>query len=753
MQKNYKDPIHAYAPMPASVVATRIRLGSWFQRNPLAVQILAIAALIAGATYLTWRVIFTLPGANPVFFWPLFLAEAFGYVTFFIMVFEAWRIAPTPRLKPLDVPVDILIATYNEELDVVLPTVVGALKVRGNTTVWLCDDGRRPEMKKLAKRFGINYQVRPDNKHAKAGNINAVLPKLKGELILVLDADHVPSPDFLEATSGYFADPKIALIQTAHSFRNHNSVMHEEEGRHEQSLFFDVLLPGRNRLKSVFWCGSAGLLRRSALVEVGGMATETSTEDFETSLLLQVSGYEIKYHNEHLVQGLAPDNLNSYIIQRFRWAQGTLGSYRKGHRRAWSPKLNNSQRLSYTGGLLYHITPVQRLTYTLSLFAVALFAAKPFGFAGDMFLWFWGSWVILSMTAVVGLERGVSHPFEGMRNNLIVLEAFLRALPSMFTTKEMKFVVTPKNEVDLGGWPAVKLLRLPLFLTVLTIGALTVRWADVLSGSIYSWHFLSPLEPSALTIGTSFGVLEAGIITSMAVRVYNRRQYRKLWRFPVDLPALAEGHKARIIDLHHAGAGVIVASSALIGDGVGQKIALAIQCKTVDGKTTVAQGILTVSNVGPYSQGGTTVRVGGPIEWRSNAALDTVVEQCYVVEPYVARNIAWARRAPRIPVELEAKLGELAATCIDISISGAAFLAEEDKWQIGDTVNVTLRLEDGVEVLGALTVRNVTITEDEWFRIGGETAWAETSWLYRYTTLAMVPDFKRKRSPIPIFSV
>lgn len=66
---------------------------------------------------------------------------------------------------------------------------------------------------------------------------------------------------------------------------------------------------------------------------------------------------------------------------------------------------------------------------------------------------------------------------------------------------------------------------------------------------------------------------------------------------------------------------------------------------------------------------------------------------------------------------------------------------------------IQLRQGDGVEVLGALTVRNVTITEDEWFRIGGETAWAETSWLYRYTTLAMVPDFKRKRSPIPIFSV
>ena len=108
--------------------------------------------------------------------------------------------------------------------------------------------------------------------------------------------------------------------------------MHEEEGRNEQSLFFDVLLPGRNRLKSVFWCGSAALLRRSALMEIGGLATVTVTEDYETSLHLRLKGYLGIYHNEHLIQGLAPDNLTSYVIQRFRWAQGNLQLFRPSMR-------------------------------------------------------------------------------------------------------------------------------------------------------------------------------------------------------------------------------------------------------------------------------------------------------------------------------------------------------------------------------------------------------------------------------------
>ncbi|WP_138315074.1 glycosyltransferase family 2 protein [Rhodoluna limnophila] len=750
MEKNPQEPTQPYAPMPASVVKTRLRLGSWFQQHPTVGKFVSIVALGAGSFYLWWRLVFTLPDANPFFFWPLFLAEAFGFVTFLILVVEAWEIPLTPRLPPLDLAVDIIIATYDEDIDIILPTVIGALQVRGRTTIWLCDDGRREEMRLLAEKYGINYQVRDNNRYAKAGNINAVLPKLKGDLILVLDADHVPSPDFLEATTGYFSDPKLALVQTAHSFRNHNSVMHEEVGRHEQSLFFDVLLPGRNRLKSVFWCGSAGLIRRAALVSVGGMAIATSTEDFETSLSLQVAGYEIKYHNEHLVQGLAPDNLEAYTIQRFRWAQGTIGSYRKGGRKAWSPKLSFAQRFSYTGGLIYHVTPLQRLAYTVSILAVTLFAIQPVGYAGEYYLYFWGAWVLLSMLAVSALERGVTQPLEGIRNHLIVFEAFLNALPSMFSNKEMPFVVTPKNEVDLGGWRSVKLLRLPIIITSITLLALLIRWVDLYLTAVTGQGFLTPITATGIIVASIFGVVEAAIVFSMTARVYNRRQYRKLWRFPVSLAAKVAGDKAKCIDLHHAGAGVIVAKSTVddLAIAEGSRVPFTIQCRTTEGSSILARGVLAVSNVRPYSEAGATVRLGGPVEWNTDTDRDAVVEHCYVVEPYVARNQAWARRAPRVPVSLSANLAELPANCIDLSIYGAAFMCETDAWAVGEIVPVSLTLEDGLVVRGNLEVKNVILGEDEWFRIGGTTQWAETSWLHRYTTLAMVPA-SRNRSVLP----
>ena len=725
-----------YSPVPTSVRKTDLGLGSWFQSRPQLIKFLAILGALGGAAYISFRLIVTLPGANPVFFWPLFLAEAFGYLTYLILVWDAWEIKPTPRLNPLDVAVDVLITTYNEDIEIVEPTIIGALKIRGNTTIWLCDDGRRSEFKKLAKRYGINYQVRDDNKHAKAGNINAVLPKLTGDLALILDADHVPSPDFLEATSGYFADEKVALVQTAHSFRNHNSVMHKSQGRHEQSLFFDVLLPGRNRVKSVFWCGSAGLLRRSALVEIGGMATYTSTEDFETTLKLRVAGYEMRYHNEHIVQGLAPDNLESYIVQRFRWAQGTLASYRKGYRLAWSRKLPLRERISYFGGLVYYVTPLQRAAYAISVWSLLFFGVVPVGYAGVWYLAFWGSWVAFSLLAVAALERGSTQPFEGVRNNMIALEAFYKAMPSMFSKKPLHFAVTPKNEVDLGGWPAIKLLRLPIAIGLITVAALIYRWAAIGSYALWGWSWMPPLDPNALYIATGFAVLESAILGRLAYASFKRRQMRRLWRFPVDLTATADGHSAKCIDMHQAGVALVIPKQALPKN---LQLKFSINCRSVDGQHQVAHGVLSIKNVGPYSERGTVVRVGGEVEWKNNESRQIAIEQCYVVEPHAARNRFWSRRAPRVPVEFAAKVGNEQATCIDVSIGGAAFSIKNPSLQVGDEIEVVMTLDENRSAIGVLEVRGLSEYKDGLTRVGGIMTWQSEGWLAEYTTIAMVP--------------
>ncbi len=112
----------------------------------------------------------------------------------------------------------------------------------------------------------------------RAGNINAVLPWVQGDLLLVLDTDHVASPGILEGMTGYFADDRVALSQSAHSFRNLNSVPHDESGLHGPSLFFGELIPGHNRLGSVFWCASVAVIGLRALREAVGPVVELATQ-------------------------------------------------------------------------------------------------------------------------------------------------------------------------------------------------------------------------------------------------------------------------------------------------------------------------------------------------------------------------------------------------------------------------------------------------------------------------------------------
>lgn len=731
----------AYAPLPSSVVPTGLRVGSWFQRHERLAQLLGVIAVALGLTYLVWRVTATREGADPVFFWVLLAAEVMGFAAFVIMVIEAWHLASTPRLPPRRSTVDIVIATYDEDIDVVEPTIAGAVQIRGETVIHLCDDGRRPEMKALAERYGVRYVTRADNAHAKAGNINAVLPSLTGELLLILDADHVASPDILEALSGYFDDAQIALVQSAHSFRNHNSVMHVETGRHEQSLFFDVLLPGRNRLASVFWCGSAALIRTSALRDVGGIATQTSTEDFETSLLLQAAGYRLVYHNEHLVQGLAPDTLRAYAVQRARWAEGTLSAFHWRLRLPFDRALSAGQRTSYFGTLLYYLTPLQRLVYFVVLISVGWWGVIPVAVDGLAPVALWSVWMLVSMLAVTALHRGASSVGDGMRYQQLSFEAHLRATPRLFLNRAMRFAVTPKNEVDRGGWVAVASLRLPLLMAGVLAATLLARALDGLSLSQTGMALLAPLPAGALFVICVFAMIEITMSVRLARRAFRRQQLRRLWRFPVSLSAQLAGETVACVDLHQRGAAIVVPVGVV---ELATSLPLSIAVSRVAGGSGVAHGTFTITSRQFVGRSGVMQRVGGSIEWSDETSRALVIEHCYITEPFRARQRAWVRSAPRVAVSLPAWLDGSDSTCVDVSLGGAAFVTTDSRLRLDATVPLELRAADGESVTGMVRVKSIVALETGGYRVGGSVTWNEMSWLAHYGAFVLAPRQSRR---------
>ena len=227
----------------------------------------------------------------------------------------------------------ILIATYNEEKEVLERTIVGALALDyPRFDVLVLDDGKREWLKAFCATRGVRHVTRPDNKGAKAGNMNHALDLMAAEappdFIAVLDADFVPHSNFLTRTIALFHEPDVGLVQTPQHFFNADPIQHNlglsRSYPDEQRFFFDHLQSSRDAWGIAFCCGTSSVVRWDAISRIGGFPTESITEDFMLTLALQDRGYRTVYLNEALTEGLAPEGLKEYITQRARWCLGLM---------------------------------------------------------------------------------------------------------------------------------------------------------------------------------------------------------------------------------------------------------------------------------------------------------------------------------------------------------------------------------------------------------------------------------------------
>ncbi|MGH2384944.1 MAG: glycosyltransferase, partial [Candidatus Limnocylindria bacterium] len=194
----------------------------------LMIRGVAILALVATAVYLTWRVAATLNIAAWYLAIPMLVFEVHAAVGLGLFTFSLWDVDVRPRRRSLDrMPsVAVLIPTYNEGPEILVPTIAAAVALEPVHETWVLDDGERSEIAALAASLGARYLARSTHEHAKAGNLNHALGVVEAEILAVLDADHVAAPDFLRATLGYFADPRVALVQTPQDFYNITSFEH-----------------------------------------------------------------------------------------------------------------------------------------------------------------------------------------------------------------------------------------------------------------------------------------------------------------------------------------------------------------------------------------------------------------------------------------------------------------------------------------------------------------------------------------------
>ncbi len=599
-------------------------LGRYFDRHAWLLRGLALVALAWGLGYLTWRVGWSGQGANPALFAMLLVTEVYGLWALGVLTWFSW--SRRPAVRPPATPgrsVDVYVCTYDEPAEVIMATLAGCRALTYPHTTYLLDDGRRPEMAEIAALADARYLTRPDNSHAKAGNLNAALPRTEGDLVLILDADHVPMPDALDAVVGYFDDERMAVVQTPHDFFNHDSVQHYVVGRHEQSLFYRVICPGKDRHGAAYWCGSAALINRHALLEIGGVATETIAEDFHTTIRLLRHGWRSSYHDEVLVQGLAPHDLDGYLLQRDRWARGNLAVFTLPESPLRARTLTPLQRLSYFASLAAYLAPPMRLLLLLTLGLVLWTGALPMKISVVALAALWLPSVALNLSAGSALARGYMRIPETAHYELLTMEVYTRALRCIVRPGRTAFKVTPKQGVDGGGLEAVRKLHLVLLCTVLVGAGTLMRLLDLAGVGP-----LPDLPGIAAVVVPLLGLVELRRLLRTTWAVGRRRQRRLVYRFEGDAEAhcfLPGGHTgARLVDASAAGIGLV--AEAPIEVGARPAVLLELEDAAGDPHQVCAQvEVRSCREVGGHHLIGATIAEIDP-----DARL-RLMEWCYVV--------------------------------------------------------------------------------------------------------------------------
>ena len=530
----------------------------------------AAAALLVTWSYLLWRATVTLPEGPALWIGvPFLLLELYGGVALALFVMTTWRVDPQPlphRTGPAP-SVTVLVPTYNEHLDVLLPTVAACLDLEGEHEVWVLDDGDRLEVAEMVTALGARYISRPEHEHAKAGNLNHALALVRTDLVAVFDADHVPDRHFLTRTLPYFADPGLALVQTPQHFYNTDSFEHLRPGAdlHEESLFYRVIQAGKHRAGAAFWCGTNAVLRVRALREIGGVATESLTEDFHTTMKLHRAGWRSAYHNEVLARGLSAGAPEAFYAQRRRWGRGAMQVLR--HDNPLTARgLTLRQRLGYVYSLSAWFDSWRSLGMALVPVAVLFTGLFPVDARPEHFVLGAGAAFVLQQAAIVLLARGFQPVWSALVFDVVRMPSNLAATLTLLLPGTGRFAVTAKGRVGDERTRA----RVPWLLVALPLALVSaVVWAGLsLAGWMPTDH---PLGATALVPLFWVGATLVAVLAAVR-RIRDPRfsaERREAHRFPARMAAAVEGSAGQLVNVSLGGAEVRVwGGSAVVGSDV-----------------------------------------------------------------------------------------------------------------------------------------------------------------------------------------
>ncbi|MCI1707323.1 MAG: glycosyltransferase [Lactobacillus delbrueckii] len=516
-------------------------------------------AIILSAVYLIWRIGWTIPWEQS--FWVLLYAiilwvcEVVSNLTAYITII--FRMLPAKKKLKMDlhqvldtwqVPdVDVLIATHNEDRDLLEKTVNGATYMnypKDKLHIYICDDGNRPEIKELADQYGVGYIGLKDNHEAKSGNLNHALSQLTSPLFVDFDSDMIPYTNFLQETVPYFQqnwldyknDPDhtqpLGYVQTPQSFYENDifqyNLFSERIVANEQDFFSrDVnVLYGQHGY--TIFTGSNALFLRQAVDKAGGFPTKTLTEDFELGARVNIAGYSSFSTTEPQSAGTTPLDLKGVIKQRSRWARGVVQSCRNLHI-FLNPKIAWTHKVILANAYFYWWSFFRRIIYIAApiLFAVWKIQVVDTNFWLLMLMWAPG-YALLHTVLGDSSSRIRSERWGEVQETFFAPYLFMPVILQTLHIKKRSFHVTQKSYQR--NWLDRVYLLPHLAMWLLTTYAIIKfnygKWgSEILYGAVITFWLLMHW------INLSFSVFIA----------MGRQVFRQQTRFPRKITGMING--------------------------------------------------------------------------------------------------------------------------------------------------------------------------------------------------------------------
>jgi cellulose synthase (UDP-forming) len=375
--------------------------------------------------------------------------HVFQVLTFAFTVYDL-KIPPFKKIRGY-YPVDVFITVCGEPEHIVEKTVIAAVNMNyPNLKIYVLNDGKIANkenwqrINEMAVRNGAIALTRHKPGGFKAGNINNALKITNAPFFAIFDADHVPEKDFLQRTMGQFSDKKLALVQTPQYYSNHDENEVTAGAWEQQELFFGPILIGKNRNNAAFWCGTNAIIRKKALMEIGGVPDNNIAEDFLSSMFLHEKGWKTLYIPEILAKGLAPFNLGDYATQQFRWARGSLEVIFK-YNILFRKNLTIQQKIHYLASASYYMGGlIVIIDATLPLLFM-FFNVQTVSAAYTDFILFFFPFIIFTVY-ILSVSSKQSLTFRAVKLSFSTFWIFTVAAMSTLFRKKVKFNVTPKQQ-------------------------------------------------------------------------------------------------------------------------------------------------------------------------------------------------------------------------------------------------------------------------------------------------------------------